>query len=209
MLYENDKSLANITFFFFFKGYPMHHSPAMSSAASPQMTNIHNNMSPNNPLSKLHELNKNISTTSFKTSSPQSSSFASIVHSNNPTVIATSAPTHPKPPVHSSLPSRVGRPSNPMYQNIAPKKPTLAPFDATAMNAMNAMANRELTGGKVRPLGNVSPLKGNVEAQKSNGLNGNDPEQAQNDHALSSLDWKDGVADLPGLLKDEGSTCTS
>ena len=66
------------------------------------------------------------------------------------------------------------------------------------MNAMNAMANRELTGGKVRQLGAMSPLKGNVEAAKSNGVSGNDHEQAQNDYALSSLDWKDGVADLPG-----------
>ena len=179
----------------------MHHNPAMTSASSPQIASIHNNMSPNNPLSKLHELNKNISTTSFKASSPQSSSFASIVHSNNPAAIATSAPTHPKPPVHSSSPSKIGRPSNPMYQTIAPKKPPLAPFDATTMNAMNAMANRELAGAKVRPLGNVSPMKGNMEAQKANGLNGNDPEQAQNDYALSSLDWKDGVADLPGSLE--------
>jgi hypothetical protein len=81
-----------------------------------------------------------------------------------------------------------------MYQSIAPKK---QPFDANTMSAMNAMANRELAGGKVRQLGAVSPLKGNAEASKSNGTNGNDSEPAQND-ALSSLDWKDGVADLPG-----------
>ena len=177
------------------QGYPvasMHHNPA--STASAQMANIHNNMSPNNPLSKLHELNKNITPTSFKTSSTQSSSFASIVHSNNPTATPTNAPSHPKPSVHSSSPTKPGRPSNPMYQSIAPKK---QPFDANTMSAMNAMANRELAGGKVRQLGAVSPLKGNAEASKSNGTNGNDSEPAQND-ALSSLDWKDGVADLPG-----------
>ena len=182
---------------FFSEGYPvasMHHNPA--STASPQMTNIHNNIvSPNNPLSKLHELNKNITPTSFKTSSPQSSSFASIVHSNNPTATPTNAPTNPKPPVHSSSPSKPGRPSNPMYQNIAPKK---QPFDVNTMNAMNAMANRELTGGKARQLGGMSPLKANVEDVKTNGVNGNDPDQAHNDYALSALDWKDGVADLPG-----------
>ena len=167
----------------------------MTSAAQQQIAN----MSPNNPLSKLHELNKNISPTTFKSSSPQSSSFASIVHSNNPTATPTSAPTHPKPPVHSSSPNKPGRPSNPVYQNIAPKKP---PFDANAMNAMNAMANHELTRGKVRQLGNVSPLKTaaavKVEAVKSNGVNGSDAEQVHNDYALSALDWKDGVADLPG-----------
>ncbi|CAB3976721.1 lethal(3)malignant brain tumor 3 isoform X1 [Paramuricea clavata] len=174
-------------------GYPvasMHHTPAISSAPSPQMANI---MIPNNPLSKLHELNKNITPTSFKTSSPQSSSFASIVHSNNPTAIPTSAPSHPKPPVHPSSSPKPGRPSNAMYQTIAPKK---QPFDVNTMNAMNAMANRELSGGKVRQLGGMSPSK--AEAVKSNGVNGNDPEQAHNDYALSALDWKDGVADLPG-----------
>jgi hypothetical protein len=168
----------------------MHHNPAISSAPSPQMPNI---MIPNNPLSKLHELNKNITPTSFKTSSPQSSSFASIVHSNNPTAIPTSAPSHPKPPVHPSSSPKPGRPSNAMYQTIAPKK---QPFDVNTMNAMNAMANRELSGGKVRQMGGMSPSK--AEAVKSNGVNGNDPEQAHNDYALSALDWKDGVADLPG-----------
>lgn len=169
----------------------------MSPTSATQMASIHNNMLPNNPLTKLHELNKNITPTSFKASNAQSNSFASIVHSNNnPSVISTSAPTHSKPQVQATSPSKLGRPSNTMYQSIAPKKP---PFDANTMNAMNAMANRELTGGKIRQLGAGAPsMRLNVEGAKSNGVNGSDAEQANNDYALSSLDWKDGVADLPG-----------
>lgn len=186
----------NQNFFLLSQGYPvasMHHNPAMSSAPS-QTANMHNNMSPNNPLSKLHELNKNITPTSFKTSSPQSSSFASIVHSNNPTTSLTTTSTHPKPPVHSSSPSKPGRPNNTLYQSIAPKK---QPFDVNAMNAMNAMANRELMGGKVRQISNVPTSKSNADL-KPNGLSGVEAEQAHGDLALSALDWKDGVADLPG-----------
>ncbi|XP_028402346.1 lethal(3)malignant brain tumor-like protein 1 isoform X2 [Dendronephthya gigantea] len=79
-----------------------------------------------------------------------------------------------------------------MYQNIAPKK---QPFDVNTMNAMNAMANRELMGGKVRQVSNVPTAKGNADV-KPNGLG--EGEQAHSDHALSALDWKDGYADLPG-----------
>ncbi|XP_046858383.1 LOW QUALITY PROTEIN: lethal(3)malignant brain tumor-like protein 1 [Xenia sp. Carnegie-2017] len=163
-------------------GYPVssiHHNPVISSAPSSGQF-IHNKVSPNNPLSKLHELNKNITPTSFKTSSPQSSSFASIVHSKHPVTLSNATVSPFATP--------------PGYQTIAPKKP---PFDANSMNAMNAMANRELTGGKVRQLGVASPLQNNQDVLRTNIIN-DGGEQVQNDYALLGLDWKDGVADLPG-----------
>lgn len=160
----------------------IHHNPVISSAPSSGQF-IHNKVSPNNPLSKLHELNKNITPTSFKTSSPQSSSFASIVHSKHPVTLSNATVSPFATP--------------PGYQTIAPKKP---PFDANSMNAMNAMANRELTGGKVRQLGVASPLQNNQDALRTNIIN-DGGEQVQNDYALLGLDWKDGVADLPGEIK--------
>ena len=146
----------------------IHHNPSLSTSNA--MMNIHNSMpmAPSNPLSKLHELNKNINSTAFTSSKVASSSFASIVHSDGP---------------------------NPLFPNGIPvvKNPV---FGTSSSVAANGIPSEEISKENGKMDTSHSPTPITTELDKSSSSNGTGIEE-QND-ALSSLDWKDGVADLPG-----------